>query len=178
MLSREEPVSDSNFARAWSYEFSDQDVQDRMESYGHNLRLILTTARDQQIPVIMGTVSSNLLRPYLPREAAMRYEQVYELWEGGAAEEGLRLAKQILVETAGRHQWSDLENNILRKLADEFSVPIVDVETLVADEEPHGILGEALFDDHCHLNAAGRAVWMTGYAQEIRKVVQATIDAP
>ena len=38
MLSREEPVSDSNFARAWSYEFSDRDVQDRMQGYQHNLR--------------------------------------------------------------------------------------------------------------------------------------------
>jgi lysophospholipase L1-like esterase len=178
LLSREEPVSDSNFARAWSYEFGDQDVQDRMQSYTHNLRLILTTARNQQVPVIMGTVSSNLLRPYLPRDAALRYEQVYESWKAGSAEEGLRLAKQILAETAGRHQCSDLENNILRKLADEFSLPIVDVETLVNNKEPHGIPGETLFDDHCHLNAAGRAVWITGYAPEIRKVVQATIDAP
>ena len=178
VLSREEPVSDSNFARAWSYEFSDQDVQDRMQSYEHNLRLILTTARKHQVPVIMGTVSSNLLQPYLPRDAAQRYEQVYELWKGGQAEEGLRLAKQILAETIGRHQCSDLENNILKKLAKEFSVPIIDVEALVADEEPHGIPGEALFDDHCHLNAAGRAVWIAAYAPEIRKVVQATIEAP
>jgi hypothetical protein len=178
VLSREEPVSDSNFARAWSYEFGDQELQDRMQSYTHNLRLILTTARNQQVPVIMGTVSSNLLRPYLPRDAALRYEQVYESWKAGSAEEGLRLAKQILAETTGRHQCSDLENNILRKLADEFSQPIVDVETLVANKETHGIPGETLFDDHCHLNAAGRAVWITGYAPEIRKVVQATIDAP
>ena len=176
LLSREEPVSDSNFARAWTYEFGDQDVRDRMQSYAHNLRLILATARDQQVPVIMGTVSSNLLRPYLPRDAARRYEQVYELWKAGAADEGLRLAKQILAETAGRHQCSDLENNILKKLADEFSLPIVDVETLVANEEPHGISGETLFDDHCHLNAAGRAVWISGYAPEIRAAIEATVD--
>ncbi|QDV85911.1 SGNH/GDSL hydrolase family protein [Planctomycetes bacterium TBK1r] len=178
LLSREEPVSDSNFARAWSHEFDTQDVQDRMQSYEHHLRLILSTAKNQQVPVIMGTVSSNLLRPYLPRDAAQRYEQVYELWKAGAADEGLRLAKQILAETAGRHQCSDLENNILKKLADEFSLPIVDVETMVAKEEPHGIPGETLFDDHCHLNAAGRAVWISGYAPEIRKVIQATMDAP
>jgi hypothetical protein len=139
---------------------------------------LTTTARNQQVPVIMGTVGSNLLRPYLPRDAALRYEQVYESWKAGSAEEGLRLAKQILAETTGRHQCSDLENNILRKLADEFSQPIVDVETLVANKEPHGIPGETLFDDHCHLNAAGRAVWITGYVPEIRQVVQATIDAP
>ncbi len=95
VLSREEPVSDSNFARAWSYEFGDQDVQDRMQSYTHNLSLILTTARNQQVPVIMGTVSSNLLRPYLPRDAALRYEQVYESWKAGSAEEGLDLPNRF-----------------------------------------------------------------------------------
>lgn len=68
LLAREEPVSDSNFARAWSHDFGEQDVQQRMQSYEHNLRLILTTTKNQQIPVIMGTVSSNLLQPYLPRE--------------------------------------------------------------------------------------------------------------
>lgn len=176
VLSREEPVSDSNFARAWSYEFTDQDVQDRMKSYEHNLRLILSTARNEQIPVVIGTVPSNLLQPYLPRDAALRYEQVYELWKGGAAEEGLSVAKQILAETAGRHQSSDLENSILRRLADAFSVPIVDVESLIANEEPHGIPGETLFQDHCHLNATGRAIWIAGYAPEIRKVVQATSE--
>jgi lysophospholipase L1-like esterase len=177
VLSRAEPVSGSNFARAWSYEFGEEDVQDRMQNYKHNLSLILKTAKEQQIPVIMGTVSSNLLMPYLPRDAATRYEQVYELWKQGSAEEGRRLAKQILVETAGRHQCSNLENNILRELADEFSVPLVDVETLVAKTEPHGIPGETLFDDHCHLNAAGREVWKQAYAPEIRKAIEATINS-
>ena len=172
VLSQEEPVSDTNFARAWSYDFRDQDVQDRMQKYMDNLRLILTTAKEQKIPVIIGTVPSNLLQPYLPRDAARRYEQVYESWKAGSAEEGISLAKQILAESTGRHQCSDLENNIVRKLADDFSLPLVDVEALVASEEPHGIPGETLFDDHCHLNAAGRAIWIKGYAPEIQKFVQ------
>lgn len=177
VLAREEPVSDSNFARAWSFEFDDQDVQDRMKSYEHNLKLILTTARNQGVPLIMGTVASNLATPYLPREAAMRYEEVYDSWQAGAAEEGLRLAKQILAETKGRHQCSDLENNILRELADEFAVPLIDVETMVTSAEPHGIPGETLFDDHCHLNAAGRDVWIEGYEPEIRNAILAAIEA-
>lgn len=177
LLAREEPFSDSNFARAWSYEFGEQDVQERMQDYEHNLRVILATARNQKIPVILGTVSSNLLQPYLPRDAAIRYEQVYESWKAGLAEEGKSLAKQILAETVGRHQCSDLENNILKELSKEFSVPIVDVETLVAEREPHGIAGETLFDDHCHLNAAGRAVWIEAYEPEIRKVIQQAADS-
>lgn len=177
LLSREEPFNDSTFARAWSYNFGDQDVKDRMQNYAHNLRLILTTARDQQVPVVLGTVASNLLQPYLPRDAALRYNEVYEVWKAGLEEEGLVLAKKILAETAGRHQCSDLENNIVKELGGEFSFPIVDVETLVANAEPHGIAGELLFDDHCHLNEAGRAVWITGYHSEIRRVIQAALSS-
>ncbi|MEM8670579.1 MAG: SGNH/GDSL hydrolase family protein [Planctomycetota bacterium] len=176
VLAQEEPVSGENFARAWSHEFREEDVRDRMQKYQHNLNLILTAAKNENIAVIMGTVSSNLLQPYLPRDAAVRYEQVYELWKGGSAEEGLKLAKQILAETVGRHQCSDLENGILKELAAEFSLPIVDVETMVMSQEPHGIPGETLFDDHCHLNDAGRAVWINGYTPEIRKIIQASLE--
>ncbi|EMI25526.1 hypothetical protein RESH_03877 [Rhodopirellula europaea SH398] len=178
LLAREEPVSDSNFARAWSHDFGEQDVQERMQSYEHNLRLILTTTKNQQIPVIMGTVSSNLLQPYLPREAAARYQRVYELWKDGKKDEGLQLAKQILAETTGRHQCSELENNILKDLADEYSLPIVDVESMITNAEPHGIPGETLFDDHCHLNDAGRAIWISGYAPEIQDVIQSKLGTP
>ena len=172
VLASNEPVSDSNFARAWSHPFTQNDVTERMQTYKHNLSLILSLAKEQQVPVIMGTVSSNLARPYLPQHSASVYERVYELWNQGKKEEGLRLANEILVQTAGRHQASNLENNILRELANEFSVPLVDVAAMVAAEEPHGVPGETMFDDHCHLNKSGREVWRSGYEPEIRKVLE------
>ncbi|MCC9655144.1 SGNH/GDSL hydrolase family protein [Rhodopirellula sp. JC737] len=174
LLSREEPVSETNFARAWSHDFDQDDVRERMESYEHNLRVMLTTAKKRDIPVIMGTVSSNLLMPYLPQEAATRYRDVYELWKTESIEPGLQLANEILAETAGRHQCSELENNILRRLADEFSVPLIDIESAIAKQEPHGIPGETLFDDHCHLNSAGRDIWASQFAPEIQKVLSAS----
>ncbi len=172
LLASEEPVSESNFARAWTHPFTQADVKQRMGQFEHNLRLILALAREEKVPVIVGTVSSNLLRPYLPQAAAARYEQVYQLWTEGRAEEGLTMAREILRETPGRHQSSDLENRILRKLADEFSLPIVDVEANVVENEPLGIPGETLFDDHCHLNAAGRAVWIATFEPEIRRLLE------
>lgn len=171
VMATEEPVSERNYARAWTHEFTAADVQARMQNYEHNLRLILTLMESKKIPVIMSTVCSNLLRPYLPQAAAERYEQVYDLWSNGKREEGLQLAQTILAETPGRHQCSQLENNILRRLAEEYSLPLVDVASLVASNEPHGIPGETLFDDHCHLNQAGRNVWINGFVPEIMKAL-------
>ena len=172
VLASVEPVSESNFARAWSHEFKAEDVEERMRQFEHNLQLVLTQAERQQIPIVMGSVSSNLMRPYIPRQAASRYEQVYELWSQGKVQEGSSLARQILRETLGRHQCSDLENEILRKLAREHSAAWVDVDALVIENEPHGIPGETLFDDHCHLNAQGRAVWISGYGPAIRDAIR------
>lgn len=49
---------------------------------------------------------------------------------------------------------------------------------MIANAEPHGIPGETLFDDHCHLNDAGRAIWIEGYAPEIQKAIQSTLAKP
>jgi len=171
LLANQEPVSETNFARAWTYAFTDQDVQQRMERYEHNLRLILTAAREQQIPLIIGTVASNLVQPYLPQQAASRYQQVYDLWNQEKYEEGRQLARQILRETAGRHQASDLENAILKKLADEFDRPLVDVEQAVIESEPLKLPGQTLFEDHCHLNEAGRVVWIEAFRPAIETVL-------
>ena len=178
VLSSVEPVSDTNFARAWQHQFNQEDVVVRMQQYEHNLRLILSVADRNKTPVIIGTVSSNLLQPYLPQGSAAKYKQVYDLWKNEKTEEGLELAKQILKDTVGRHQCSELENEIIRQLAAEFSLPLVDVESMVADAEPNGIPGETMFDDHCHLNRSGRAVWIKGYEPSIRAALQAPISEP
>lgn len=176
VLRQQEPVSEENFARAWTYAFQKEDIEKRRDSYAHNLRLIANLAKAQQIPLIIGTVSSNLARPYLPQDAASRYGDVYQLWEEGKKEEGLSVAKQILVETVGRHQSSDMENEVIKTLASELDIPLVDVETEIAKAEPHGIPGETLFDDHCHLNKAGRKVWITAYEPLVRAAITESLD--
>ncbi|HRZ16716.1 MAG TPA: SGNH/GDSL hydrolase family protein, partial [Candidatus Hydrogenedentes bacterium] len=72
-----------------------------------------------------------------------------------------------------RHQSSDLENAILRELAAENGVPLADVEAAVIAAEPHGVPGETLFNDHCHLNPAGNALLVRVYEKEILRALGA-----
>ncbi|NLV40506.1 MAG: hypothetical protein GXY15_04670 [Candidatus Hydrogenedentes bacterium] len=55
----------------------------------------------------------------------------------------------------------------------EHGVPLADVEAAVTAAEPHGVPGETLFNDHCHLNPAGNALLARTYEKEILRALGA-----
>ncbi len=154
-----EPTTVAAHARAWRYDFTLADVAERMESYRRNLTLMLDLCRRAGVLSVIGTVPSNLIKPYLPEAAWREYQQVARLYRSGRMAEGADLGRKILRETPGRHQSSDLENEIIRSLAAAHGIPLADVERAVVAREPHGVPGETLFRDHCHLNDAGNRIW-------------------
>ncbi|HEX73301.1 MAG TPA: SGNH/GDSL hydrolase family protein [Candidatus Hydrogenedentes bacterium] len=151
--------------------YTPEEVADRMRQYERNLSIILSLCRDHGVPVIIGTMASNLWKPGLATEA-MR-EEVQALYAQGRHAEGMALARQLLRDH-GRHQASDTENGIIRALAERYRIPIADVESAVITAEPHGIPGETLFSDHCHLNQAGNQILIRAYAGQIISL----LDAP
>ena len=52
-------------------------------------------------------------------------------------------------------------------------MPLADVEAAVIAAEPHGVPGETLFNDHCHLNPAGNALLVRVYEKEILRALGA-----
>ena len=161
------PTTWAVHARAWRYDFTLADVAERMESYRRNLTLMLDLCRRAGVPIVIGTVPSDLFKPYLPEAAWREYQQVGKLYRSGRMAEGAYLGRKILRETPGRHQSSDLENEIIRSLAAEHGIPLADVERAVVAREPHGVPGETLFRDHCHLNDAGNGIWRETFEQAL-----------
>lgn len=155
--------STPNPARAWRYPFTKDDVARRMEAFRANLSFIVTACRDKGVRVVLGTVPSNLVRPYLSEDSWREYQPVWSLLERHEYDQAAKLGRRLLAETPGRHQSSDLENDILRSLAREPGVALADVEAAVVRAEPHGVPGETLFKDHCHLNDRGNALWRETY---------------
>jgi lysophospholipase L1-like esterase len=145
-------------ALAWTHSFTPQDVVDRMQRFEANLRAMVELYRGRKTKLIMATIPSNLLHPELPLSAMPGYAKVLVAYSQGHFEDASRLGHELLRNTPGRHQSSDLENGILRRVAAESHLPLVDVEAAVTAAEPHHVLGETLFKDHCHLNAAGNAL--------------------
>lgn len=156
-------------SRTWGHVFSPQERKERMDKFCTNLERIVQICQDAGVPLILGTVPSNLIRPSLQEQAGHAYEPVLELFKQGQYEQGRALAQSILAE-AVRHQASDVENAIIRQIAASRNVPLADVEAAVIAAEPHGIPGETLFNDHCHLNPEGNKILIRAYETEIMRL--------
>jgi hypothetical protein len=148
--------------RAWSYTFTPEEKAERMDAYRQNLTAIIEMCLGRGVPVIIGTVPSNLMKPALPGADGQLYEEVRALFEAGEIGQGLERAQEILRD-APRHQASDRENGIIRELAAEFDLPLADVEKAVIAAEPRGIPGETLFSDNCHLTHEGNGILIGTY---------------
>ncbi len=149
-----------------------EQIVERMNAFRENLETMVTTARSRDLPVVIGTIPSNLIAPNLIPEDAERYAtEVLPKFADGQYEEGRKTAQEILM-WASRHQSSDLENEIVREVARKHGVPLADVEKRIIEAEPHHVPGETLFGDHCHLNEQGRVIMAQEYEERAVEVLQ------
>ncbi|MFQ5416821.1 MAG: SGNH/GDSL hydrolase family protein [Myxococcota bacterium] len=155
-----------DYRPAARYRFTPEEVAERMVAYRANLSRMLETFVSRGVPVVLGTLATNLWRPDLAPELRREGRRIQDLYALGRYAEGMRLARRLL-RSAGRHQASDAENEIVRALAEEQALPLVDVEEAVAAQEPNGVPGETLMRDRCHLNDAGQILLLRAFAREI-----------
>ena len=113
--------------------------------------------------MILATVPSNLYRPTLPPGVRDEFLPIYTRYLAGEWDAAHRQAREFLAATLGRHQSSATENEILRRVAAETDTALADVEARVIAAEPHGVPGETLFRDHCHLNGRGNRLMREAY---------------
>ena len=136
-------------------ELSQEEVDERIRNYASNLRLLVKMCQEKDVPVVIATVVANHRYPKLTPSARERFKEAEALYQKGEHAAGLELSKKILRESRWRNQATEHENSIIRELARETGIMFVDVEKIVRDQEPNGVLGETLFNDHCHLKPAG-----------------------
>lgn len=157
---------DVDYTRVWKVKFTEADIRERMEAYRRNLSLIATLCRDRDVPLIIGSVPSNLWQPRLAPEDLAKFEPARKLYAEGRYDEGKALTRELLTKVP-RHQASDVENGIIRDTARAFSLPVAEVESAVTSAEPHGVPGETLFSDECHLTEDGKLILLAEYAKAV-----------
>ena len=145
-------------------QYTPEQIEHRIALYERRLAQMVRLARASDVGVIIGTVGSNLLKPSLGEHDHDELERLYLAKEYAQWADATRAA---VVRSSLRGQASDLENGIIRRLAASEDVPLVDIEAAVIAHEPNGIPGATLFEDHCHLNAKGRAIWRESYEAAI-----------
>ncbi len=168
-MSRAKLSPEVNFKSTFGYEFSPQAMAQRMGEYRNNLSDILSLCADRHVPVIMGSMASNLWKPGIASSRHEDRDEIERRYAAGDYQGGLALARRVL-SGSSRHQASDTENGIIRDLAKERGAVLVDIEAAVTAAEPHGVQGETLLSDNCHLNSAGKAVLIREYEREIRRL--------
>lgn len=158
-------------AKAWGHTFTPQELTERMATYRRNYELMINLCKSRGVPVVIGTVPSNLVKPVLSPQDLPKFQEVFDLYAKGEWEKGAVMARERL-KTMPRHQSSDAENEIIRDLAKRMSLPLADVEKAVIEAEPHHVPGETLFNDHCHLNPQGNTILIRMYEEQIVKILQ------
>jgi len=158
--------------------FTDESARERLQSYTANLQLMVSLCQERKIPIIIGTVPSNLFPNQIWIEFPKKYRPDFDVIGDDYRSEKYKAAssrfREILSASPGRHQSSDLENQAIRQVAASTNIPIADVEAAIIAAEPHGVPGEALFDDHCHLNKQGNAILISVFADQINQLLKTT----
>jgi len=128
-----------------------------------NLNDILEMFYDAKIPVILGTLTSNVkdIPPFvsqkeigLPAADSIYHQAVISL-----SKKNLSLAKQQFIEAKDldelRFRAPSEINNIIKSLGEKFSDPVVNIDSTFESESPYNIVGNSLMVDHLHPNLTG-----------------------
>lgn len=165
--------AEADYQSGFSHKYTPAEIEERMAAYRNNLSMIISMCRSKGVPIIIGTVPSNLWKPDLsfsPFEAEVK-PKIEEHYAAGRYELGVALVRETLRKSP-RHQSSDAENEIIRQLAKDYNVPLADVETAVIKAEPHGVPGETLFSDRCHLNEKGNEILIAAYREKMLELLK------
>lgn len=128
-----------------------------------NLNDLLRMAKDDNVPVIIGTLTSNLKdqKPFVsvssdeyePAESVyMRAQNQLKLGDFDTADSLFRYAKDL---DALRFRAPEEINSIIKKLATKFNYGFVNIDSAFNNSSPDDIVGNNLIVDHLHPSLSG-----------------------
>lgn len=134
-----------------------------LEQFEGNMRDILDMAKDNNIPVVLGTLASNLKdqKPFVSvkdsneKPAMDVFLSAQKTLQQGDREGALKLFRKAKDLDALRFRAPEEMNAIIRRLAKEYSYPVADIDGAVNSSGPDGIAGDNIMTDHLHPTLEG-----------------------
>jgi tetratricopeptide (TPR) repeat protein len=134
-----------------------------LEQYESNMNDILKMAKDKSIPVILGTVASNLIdQPPFVSTATEGFPNAVDIYNNAKtflddgditkADSLFRLAKDL---DALRFRAPEAMNQITKNLGKKFNYPVIEVDKEFDKASPGQIVGNNLMVDHLHPTLSG-----------------------
>lgn len=148
----------ARMAEEKSIPFESEVYRDGLNQFQDNLEEILYTFKVNNIPVLIGTLTSNLkdLPPFISvktkkyPEAKLMFDKATQEYENNnfiIADSLFRLAKDL---DALRFRAPESFNKIIKELAGKYNASLTDVDSELSRESESGIIGNNLMVDHLH----------------------------
>ena len=156
-----------------------EDFQGTIKNFEENLQEICEIFQEDEIPVIIGTIASNLAgQPPLqdlasdqikPSPAMLRYKEGKSYYEAGDLENA-RISLTDARDLDGMRFRAPSEiNPAIRRVAQEFNHPVAEVEALFIQNSKNRVPGNELFLEHLHPNPFGYMLIARGFVEAITK---------
>lgn len=134
-----------------------------LSQYENNIRDILKMARENNVPVILGTLVNNLKdQPPFISVTSEKYPPADVVYQSAKAELNsgrlntadslFRIAKDLDVL---RFRSTEKMNQLINRLGQEFGCPVVQIDSVFNAVSPYGIVGNNLITDHLHPTLKG-----------------------
>ena len=134
-----------------------------IEQFNGNMQDILEMLKNENIPVIIGTLTCNLkdLKPFVSVEddklppADSIYEEAKEEYEKGNVEKAAELFLYAKELDALRFRAPAKINEVIKTLAVKYNYSLIDIDSVFQASSENGIVGYNLTVDHLHPNIEG-----------------------
>lgn len=163
-----------------------QTYQNGISQFRDNLSDILSWAGDQNVPVILGNLTSNMKDqpPFesIAEDSLPAAKEIYDRAEleyrSGSYQKARDLYAKARELDALRFRAPNGINETIAELAHKFQLPLVDIDSVFRANSPHYIVDNTLMTDHLHPNLKG--IGLTGAAfirmMELRGLVPLKSD--
>lgn len=150
--------------------------KDGIKQFDGMLNDIVQMIHDKNIPLIMGTLTSNLKDqpPFVSEQK--NGESANEFYQKGKEElqkSNTQEAKQFFMKAKEldelRFRAPEEMNDVIKKVASEYNVPLIDFETIFNSISKDGIVGSNLMVDHLHPNLHGYQIFGKLFFEAMQK---------
>jgi tetratricopeptide (TPR) repeat protein len=148
-----------------------------LKQFEDNMRDMLDMAKKAGVPVILGTLASNLKDQFpfisVNEPGLERADKVYKEARESFAKGDYKKARELFIKAkeldALRFRAPEEINNIVRKLSREYGCPVAPVEEDFEAASPEGITGNNLMVDHLHPNLKGYQLMGESYYKTMKE---------
>ncbi|MFN1834207.1 hypothetical protein AB2B38_003000 [Balneola sp. MJW-20] len=143
-------------------DFEGDVYQAGLEQFRSNMGSLLSFFDQEDIPVYIGSLASNLKgqSPLGENEDALaNFRKGEELFNQGKTDSAYYYYNRSKELDEIRFRAPDAMNEIINDLSEEFSIPLVDTRQASFDSSFSGIPDDSFFDDHLHPNYRGNQVF-------------------